>query len=69
MNAETSSGLATLPSAHPVVETVARLEALLAAKGVRLFARIDHAEGRGKPSFPSAPRCCWCSATPRPVRC
>ncbi len=45
MNAETSSGLATLPSAHPVVETVARLEALLAAKGVRLFARIDHAEG------------------------
>ena len=45
MNAEAPQGLVTLPSVHPVVETADRLEAPLAAKGVRLFARIDHAAG------------------------
>ncbi len=36
------SGLITIPSRHSVDETVARLTQLLAAKGVKLFAVIDH---------------------------
>ena len=35
--------LVTLPSAHGVPETVARLKALLAQKGIEVFAHIDHA--------------------------
>jgi len=35
-------GIQTLFSNHSVDETVARLESLLAAKGVKLFALIDH---------------------------
>jgi len=37
-----SEGTATLQSASPVDQTVRKLEALLEAKGVRLFAVIDH---------------------------
>jgi uncharacterized protein (DUF302 family) len=37
-----SSGLLSIPSRHSVDETVARLTQLLAAKGVKLFAVIDH---------------------------
>ncbi len=37
--------LVTLPSAHGVPETVARLKALLAQKGIEVFAHIDHAAG------------------------
>jgi uncharacterized protein (DUF302 family) len=37
-----SSGLMSIPSHHSVDETVARLTQLLAAKGVKLFAVIDH---------------------------
>jgi uncharacterized protein (DUF302 family) len=37
-----SSGLISIPSLHSVDETVARLTQLLAAKGVKLFAVIDH---------------------------
>jgi uncharacterized protein (DUF302 family) len=33
----------TVPSAHPHGETVERFKALLAKKGIRLFAQIDHA--------------------------
>jgi uncharacterized protein (DUF302 family) len=36
------SGLLSIPSHHSVDETVARLTQLLAAKGVKLFAVIDH---------------------------
>ena len=38
-----TSGLEILSSAYGADETVRRLEALLAAKGLRVFARIDHA--------------------------
>lgn len=38
-------GLASVASSRPVGELVARLEAALAAKGITLFARIDHAAG------------------------
>lgn len=40
-----TDGLVSLPSAHAVPETVARLKGLLAAKGLQLFAQIDHAAG------------------------
>jgi uncharacterized protein (DUF302 family) len=39
------SGLVTLQSAHSAAETLTRLEAVLKAKGVQVFARIDHAAG------------------------
>jgi uncharacterized protein (DUF302 family) len=45
MDANAPHGLVTLPSARAAAETTARLEALLAEKGIRLFARIDHADG------------------------
>jgi uncharacterized protein (DUF302 family) len=35
--------LVTLPSAHGVAETIERLQALLAQKGIEVFAHIDHA--------------------------
>jgi uncharacterized protein (DUF302 family) len=35
-------GLQTVPSNHSVDETVARLQALLTEKGIKLFAVIDH---------------------------
>lgn len=38
------SQLTSVPSAHGFAETVNRVEQRLAALGVRLFARIDHAE-------------------------
>ena len=38
-------GLVTLQSSHDVATTLERLTAALEAKGVRVFARIDHAAG------------------------
>jgi uncharacterized protein (DUF302 family) len=38
-----ASGIVDLLSRHSVSETVDRLEALLGAKGVKIFARIDQA--------------------------
>jgi uncharacterized protein (DUF302 family) len=40
-----ATGLVTLPSRHSAAETLARLEAALQAKGVTVYARIDHAAG------------------------
>jgi len=37
-------GLITIPSSHSAPETVARLKAVLNARGVTVFAEIDHAE-------------------------
>jgi uncharacterized protein (DUF302 family) len=39
------SGLVTIASTYPVKEAIDRLEAALRAKGVTIFARIDHAAG------------------------
>jgi uncharacterized protein (DUF302 family) len=44
----TDSNLVTLSSAHGVTETVERLKALLAQKGIEVFAHIDHAAGARK---------------------
>jgi uncharacterized protein (DUF302 family) len=38
-------GLVTIASAHPVKETIDRLVAGIAARGITVFARIDHAGG------------------------
>ena len=48
-------GLVTLPSAHGVPETVARLKALLAQKGIEVFAHIDHAAGAREVGLPLRP--------------
>jgi uncharacterized protein (DUF302 family) len=37
-----ANGIESMRSAHTVDQTVERLEALLAAKGVKLFALVDH---------------------------
>ena len=47
--------LVTLPSAHGVPETVARLKALLAQKGIEVFAHIDHAAAAKKAGLPLRP--------------
>jgi uncharacterized protein (DUF302 family) len=39
------NGLTTLPSAHGAKETMDRLETEVKAKGLTVFARIDHAAG------------------------
>jgi uncharacterized protein (DUF302 family) len=36
------NGIVSLLSGHPVKETVAKIEAILSGKGVKLFALIDH---------------------------
>ena len=47
--------LQTIPSAHNATETVARLEAVLKQKGIRVFARIDHAAGAKEVGLPLRP--------------
>jgi uncharacterized protein (DUF302 family) len=39
------NGLVTVKSAHGVKDTIDRLAADVSAKGMRVFARIDHAQG------------------------
>jgi uncharacterized protein (DUF302 family) len=41
----TVQGLTTIKSSHAPRETMSRLEAAVTAKGLTVFARIDHAEG------------------------
>ena len=41
----TSEGLMTVPSSFPLSETMERLEAEIKARGITVFARIDHAAG------------------------
>ena len=42
MNDNPASGIATIPSHHSVAQTVEKLETLLRAKGVKVFALVDH---------------------------
>ena len=42
MQSQGADGLVTLPSLNSVVETVAKLQAMLAARGISLFAQVDH---------------------------
>jgi uncharacterized protein (DUF302 family)/uncharacterized membrane protein YidH (DUF202 family) len=42
MTPSRDNGIVSIPSSHPVDETVEKLEAILRSKGVKLFALIDH---------------------------
>ena len=42
LQADADAGLVAKPSRHGVPETIARLEAVLKAKGITVFARVDH---------------------------
>ena len=42
MTSNPENGIVTIPSHHSVDETVEKLEGVLRAKGVKLFALIDH---------------------------
>ena len=42
MSEPAGNGIVTLASHHSVEETIAKLEAMLEAKGVKVFALIDH---------------------------
>jgi uncharacterized protein (DUF302 family) len=44
-SAMASDGLTTIPSSYGPEDTMNRLEAAVAAKGMTVFARIDHAAG------------------------
>jgi uncharacterized protein (DUF302 family) len=48
-------GLVTIESNYPVKDTIDRVEASLAAKGITVFARIDHAAGATTVDMPSRP--------------
>ncbi len=45
----------TLPSKHGVSETIDRLSAIAQSKGLRIFARIDHAKGAEEVGLPLRP--------------
>jgi uncharacterized protein (DUF302 family) len=47
--------LVTLPSAHGATGTVGRLKALLAQKGIEVFAHIDHATAARRVGLPLRP--------------
>jgi uncharacterized protein (DUF302 family) len=42
---QNSPGIVSIPSSHSVDETVSRLGAMIASKGLNLFAHIDHGAG------------------------
>src|SRR6202048_1601947 len=48
-------GLTTLPSSHGPKETMNRFEADVKAKGMTVFARIDHAAGAASAGMPLRP--------------
>ncbi|HTX42653.1 MAG TPA: DUF302 domain-containing protein [Acidobacteriaceae bacterium] len=52
---ETGNGIVSRRSSHPVDETVERLKNLLAAKGVNLFALVDHSGEAAKAGLSMPP--------------
>jgi uncharacterized protein (DUF302 family) len=50
-----AQGLITLPSSHGPQETMNRLDAAVKAKGMTVFARIDHAAGAASVGMPLPP--------------
>lgn len=55
MAAAQHNGLVTKRSAHGVIETVDRLERILAERGINVLARFDHAENARKVNRDLAP--------------
>lgn len=53
--AESVRGIVDIPSAHSVDETVRRLEGILNAKGVTLFALVDHSGEAAKAGMTMRP--------------
>jgi len=51
----TNSGIVNHPSTHSVDETVAKLEALLQAKGITMFALVDHSGEAAKAGLTMRP--------------
>jgi uncharacterized protein (DUF302 family) len=58
-------GLISTASARPVAELVERLEAALAAKGITVFARIDHAAGAAAAGMALRPTVVLIAGNPR----
>src|ERR1700741_4588111 len=54
-HAMSADGLITLPSSFGPEETMNRLEAEVRAKGMTVFARIDHAAGAAQVGLPLRP--------------
>jgi uncharacterized protein (DUF302 family) len=50
-----AKGLITMPSAFGSAETMSRLEAEVKAKGMTIFARVDHAAGAAAAGMPLRP--------------
>jgi uncharacterized protein (DUF302 family) len=50
-----AQGVVTRPSSHDVGPTIDRLEALLEARGVTIFARIDHGAGAAQAGLSMRP--------------
>ena len=48
-------GLTTIRSSHGPKDTMNRLEAVVKAKGLTVFARIDHAAGAAEAGLPLRP--------------
>ena len=55
VQAMAADGLITLRSAYEPTETISRLEAAVKAKGLTVFARIDHAAGAAEVGLPLRP--------------
>jgi uncharacterized protein (DUF302 family) len=61
-------GLATTLSSFGPKETMDRLEAEIKAKGMTVFARIDHAAGAAEAGLPLRPTELLIFGAPKPVR-
>jgi len=55
MNAHKENGLVDIPSNHSVEETVEKLKGILKAKGITLFALVDHSGEAGKAGMQMRP--------------
>jgi uncharacterized protein (DUF302 family) len=55
MSASTNNGIVRIPSKHSVDEVVEKLREILQAKGVTLFAVVDHSGEAAKAGLPMPP--------------
>jgi uncharacterized protein (DUF302 family)/uncharacterized membrane protein YidH (DUF202 family) len=55
MTTPSGNGIVTIPSQHSVDDTIAKLEAMLEAKGVKVFALIDHSDEAEKAGLQMRP--------------
>ena len=58
MTSESENGIVTLPCHHSIEQTVAKLEETLLAKGVKLFALVDHSGEAEKAGMHMPPANC-----------